>query len=172
MSSGMLGGRGRVGDMRTETPVEECLARWAAWLAMDATIRANRPLGQACPFCDVRPGEPCTAPPRAAAIALQGAFTNGPSPRPLTLAGLLETRRRLDALPRVPSAITVSPSIARGLQVGAIFDGMPPPFLVTVHVDERLPDGAWHEGKPRPEAPTWPGIEPGAEDETLHRPHR
>jgi hypothetical protein len=96
-------------------------------------------------------------------VSAGGTYSNGIAGRPITMADLLETKAKLDALGPIPPAdITVAYDVADQLRdlappsaVRAV-STLPPSTLarplggIVVHVDERLPPGTWHPGLPLP----------------------
>lgn len=68
----------------------------------------------------------------------------------ITWEGIRAATERFKALPRAESDITVSRDVWDALQANVpVSVGEPPPAALTVHVDDRLPRGAWHKGRPR-----------------------
>lgn len=84
-------------------------------------------------------------------------YSNITGARPLTMADLLAAKKAIDALPRPETDATLSPDAFQALnevirQGDALVDGYfatRPYGGLTIHIDETLPAGVWHKGKPR-----------------------
>lgn len=80
---------------------------------------------------------------------MSNAYAAG-SPPNISLDDIRAACERMAALPPVESDITVAPDVWNALRARVpVETGAPPIDALNVHVDDRLPAGAWHKGRPR-----------------------
>lgn len=77
---------------------------------------------------------------------MTGTYANNPPT--LTLADIEAGMEAMQALPRMEADVTMAPDVWEALQTRLPTVEMDPVLGVRVHVDDRLPEGAWHRGAP------------------------